>query len=70
MVFKNQFYLVFYYKSLRIKKLYKKQRNKLCKSFYISVLSHIASYLEDDDHRAVDFNGETISFKGQPTQIY
>ena len=27
-----------------------------------SVLSPITFYLEDDDHKAVDFSGETISF--------
>ena len=30
-----------------------------------SVLSHITFYLEDDDHKAVDFNGEAISFTCQ-----
>ena len=30
-----------------------------------SVLSHIILYLEDDDYKLVDFNGETISFTCQ-----
>ena len=27
-----------------------------------SILSHIKYYLEDDDHRTVDFNNEMLSF--------
>ena len=35
-----------------------------------SVLSHIIFYLEDDDYKAVNFNGETIRFTGQLNEIY
>ena len=31
-----------------------------------SVLSHPTFYLEDDDHKPVDYNGETISNTCQP----
>ena len=43
-------------------KLYKEPRVNLFKKINKSVLSHIRFYLEDDDHKEVDFNGETISF--------
>ena len=42
-------------------KIYKEPRVKLFKKINKSVLSHITFYFEDDDHKAVDFNGETIS---------
>ena len=45
--------------------IYKGPRLKLSKEINKSVLSHITFYLEDDDHQAVDFNGETISFTYQ-----
>ena len=47
------------------RKVYKKSRIKLFKKINLSVLSHITYYLEDDDHKPVDFNGETISFTCQ-----
>ena len=37
-------------------------KNKLYKEVNKSVLSHITFYLEDDDHKPVDFIGEAISF--------
>ena len=40
-------------------KIYKEPKVKLFKKNK-SVLSHITFYLEDDDYKAVDFNGETI----------
>ena len=43
-------------------KTYKEPRIKLFKKISKSVLSHITFYLEDDDHKPVDFNGETTSF--------
>ena len=43
-------------------KMYKEPRVKLFKKVNKSVLSHISSYFEDDDHKPVDFNGETVSF--------
>ena len=50
-------------------KIYKEPRVKLFKKVNKSVLSHITFYFEDDDHKAVDFNGETISFTCQLTKI-
>ena len=49
-------------------KIYKEPKVKLFK-INKSVLSHITFYLEDDDYRAVDFNGETISFTCQLIKI-
>ena len=43
-------------------KIYKEPRIKLFKKVSKSVLSHITFYFEDDDHKAVDFNRETVSF--------
>ena len=43
-------------------KIYKAPRIKLFKEIKKSVLSHITFYLEDDEYKAVNFNGETISF--------
>ena len=51
-------------------KIYKEPRIKLFKKINKSVLSHITFYFEDDDHKAVDFNGETISFTCQLIKIY
>ena len=42
-------------------KIYKKPRIKLFKKVNKSVLSHITFYFEDDDHKPVGINGETIS---------
>ena len=50
-------------------KIYKEPRVKLFKKVNKSVLSHITFYLEDDDHKAVDFNNETISFTCQLVKI-
>ena len=36
--------------------------NKLFKKIKKSVLTHITFYFEDDDHKPVDFNNETISY--------
>ena len=46
-------------------KIYKEPRVKLFKKINKSVLSHITFYFEDDDHKAVDFNGEMVSFTCQ-----
>ena len=51
-------------------KIYKEPRVKLFKKVNKSVLSHITFYLEDDDHKSVDFNNETISFTSQLIKIY
>ena len=50
-------------------KLYKEPGIKLFKNNKISILSHIPFYLEDDDHKSVDFNGETIDFTCQRIKI-
>ena len=50
-------------------KIYKEPRVKLFKKVNKSVLSHITFYFEDDDHKAVDFNNETISFTCQLIKI-
>ena len=43
-------------------KIHTESRIKLFKKVNKSFLSHIRFYLEDDDYKAVDFNGETINF--------
>ena len=48
-------------------KIYKEPRVKL--QINKSVLSHITFYFEDDDHKPVDFNNETISFTCQLIKI-
>ena len=50
-------------------KIYNEPRVKLFKKINKSVLSHITFYFEDDDHKSVDFNGETISFTCQLIKI-
>ena len=50
-------------------KIYKEPRMKLFKKVNKYVLSHIEFYFEDDDHKPVDFDNETISFTCQPIKI-
>ena len=50
-------------------KIPKEPRVKLFKKINKSVLSHITFYIEDDDHKSVDFNNETISFTCQLIKI-
>ena len=50
-------------------KIFKEPRIKLFKKINKSVLSHIILYFEDDDHKPVSFNGETISFACQLNKI-
>ena len=50
-------------------KIYKEARIKLFKKINKSILPHITFYFEDDDHKPVDFNGETISFTCQLIKI-
>ena len=50
-------------------KIYKEPRVKLFKKINKSVLSHITFYFEDDDHKLVDCNNETISFTCQLIKI-
>ena len=49
--------------------IYKEPRIKLLEKVNKSILSHIRLYLEDDDYKSVDFNGETISFTFQSIKI-
>ena len=52
--------------------LYKKPRIKLftkVNKLKKSILSHITFYLEYDDHKSVDFNGETLTFTLQMIKI-
>ena len=46
-------------------KMYKEPRVKLFKRMNKSVLSLNNFYFEDDDHKPVEFNGETVSFTCQ-----
>ena len=46
-------------------KIYREPRIKFFKRMNKSLLSHIKFYFEDDDHKPVDFNGETINFTCQ-----
>ena len=50
-------------------KIYKSSKIKLFKKMKKSVLSHITFYLDDYDHKPVDFIGETISFTCQLIKI-
>ena len=50
-------------------KIHKELKVKLFKKVNKSVLSHITFHFEDDDHKSVDFNGETISFICQLIKI-
>ena len=50
-------------------KIYKEPKVKLFIKINKRVLSHITFYLEDDDYKAVDFNGEMISFTCQLIKI-
>jgi len=50
-------------------KIYKEPRIKLFKKVNKSVLFHITFYLEDDDHKPVDFHNETVSFTCQLIKI-
>ena len=50
-------------------KIYKEPRVKLFKKGNKSVLSHITFNSEDDDHKTVDFNNETVSFTCQLIKI-
>ena len=45
-----------------VENFFKEPRKKLFKKVLKSILPHTTFYLEDDDHKLVDFNIETISF--------
>ena len=48
----------------------KEPKIKLFKKVNKSVFSHIRFYLEDDDHKEIDFNEKTISFTCQLSKIF
>ena len=50
-------------------KIFTETRIKLFEKINKPVLSHITFYLEDDNHKPVDFNNETISFTCQLIEI-
>ena len=50
-------------------KIYKEPRTRLFKKVNKPVLSHITFYIEDDDHKPVNFLNETISFTSQLIKI-
>ena len=50
-------------------KINKEPRIKIFKKINKSVLSHITFYFEDDDHKPIGFNEETISFTCQLIKI-
>ena len=50
-------------------KIKKEPRKKLFRKLIKPVLSHMKFYLEDDDHKPVDFNNETVSFTCQLIKI-
>ena len=50
-------------------KKFKEPRIIFFKKMNKSVLSHITFYLEDDDHKPVNFNGEAINFTCQLIKI-
>ena len=50
-------------------KIYKNPRATFFKKVNKSVLYHNNFYFEDDYHKPVDFNGETLSFTGQLIKI-
>ena len=51
------------------RKIYKEPRVKHFKNINKSILSHITFYFEDDNHKPVDFNGDTVSFSCQLIKI-
>ena len=50
-------------------KIYQEPKEKLFKKLNKPIVSHITFYLEDDDHKSVDFHNETISFTCQLVKI-
>ena len=50
-------------------KIYNEPKVVLFKKINKSVLSHPTFYLEEDDHKPVDFNGESITFTCQLIKI-
>ena len=68
MVSENQFYNHLLLINHPVIKIYKEPKIKFFKKNK-RVLSHITFYLEDDDCKSVNCNGETISFTCQLIKI-
>ena len=51
-------------------KINKEDRIKLFNKINKSVLSHMTFEVEDDDHKSVDFNGDTTNFTCQLIKTY
>ena len=66
---KKPIFYSFVLSSLPGHKIYKESRVKPFKLINKSILSHTNFYLEDDDHKSVDFTGETINFTCQLIEI-
>ena len=69
MVLENRFRIVSLSTKPTGRKIFKEPKIKLLKKINKSVVSHKKFYLENDDHKLVDFNGETISFTCQLVKI-
>ena len=65
MVSENLFCIVSLLISHQVTKYTKNVGSDLFEKINKSVLSHIKLYLQDGDHKHVDFNEETISFTCQ-----
>ena len=68
MVTENHFFYSFGLDQPPGHKIYKKPRVKLFKEIQ-PFLSHFTFYLEDNDHKPIDFNGEITSFTCQIIKI-
>ena len=62
MVTENQFYTLLFFVHHQVRKYTKNLESFFSKSLKKPILSHILFYLQDDDHKDVDFNGNTINF--------
>ena len=65
MVSENKCYTVLLCRRHPDKKYTKNLESKLFKKVNKSLLSYKTFYVEDDDHKPVDFNGEAASFNCQ-----
>ena len=54
---------------LPVIKIHNQPKVKLCEEVNKSVLSHVTFYLEDDDHKPVDYTDGTVSFTCQLIKI-
>ena len=65
----NHFYTVLLLVHLQDIKYTKNRESNFFLKKNKSVLSHITFYIEDDDHKPVDFHNEAISFTCQLIEI-